>query len=47
VRVDLRGHRREELPSAAEIYRDHRDTRGLTVEQTRAELDESIRERLW
>ena len=37
----------EELPSAAEIYRDHRDTPGLTVEQTRAELDESIRERLW
>ena len=37
----------EELPSAAEIYRDHRDTPGLTVEQTRAELDESIRERMW
>jgi uncharacterized protein len=37
----------DELPSAAEIYRDHRDTPGLTVEQTRAELDESIRERLW
>ena len=37
----------QELPSAAEIYRDHRDTPGLTVEQTRAELDESIRERLW
>ena len=37
----------DELPSAAQIYRDHRDTPGLTVEQTRAELDESIRERLW
>jgi predicted pyridoxine 5'-phosphate oxidase superfamily flavin-nucleotide-binding protein len=37
----------DQLPSAAEIYRDHRDTPGLTVEQTRAELDESIRERLW
>ena len=37
----------DELPSAAEIYRDHRDTPGLTVEQTRAELEESIRERMW
>jgi uncharacterized protein len=37
----------DELPSAAEIYRDHRDTPGLTVEQTRAELDESIRLRMW
>lgn len=37
----------EELPSAAEIYRDHRDTPGLTVAQTQAELDESIRERMW
>jgi PPOX class probable FMN-dependent enzyme len=37
----------DELPSAAEIYRDHRDTPGLTVEQTRAELAESVRERLW
>ena len=37
----------DELPSAAEIYRDHRDTPGLTVEQTQAELDESIRERMW
>ena len=38
---------KDELPSAAEIYRDHRDTPGLTVEQTRAELEESVRERLW
>jgi PPOX class probable FMN-dependent enzyme len=37
----------EELPSAAAIYRDHRDTPGLTVAQTQAELDESIRERMW
>jgi PPOX class probable FMN-dependent enzyme len=37
----------DELPSAAEIYRDHRDTPGLTVEQTQAELEESIRERMW
>ena len=37
----------QELPSAAEIYRDHRDTPGLTVAQTQAELDESIRERMW
>jgi uncharacterized protein len=37
----------DELPSAAEIYRDHRDTPGLTVEQTQAELDESIRTRMW
>jgi hypothetical protein len=36
-----------ELPSAAEIHRDHRDTPGLTVAQTQAELDESIRERMW
>jgi uncharacterized protein len=37
----------DELPSAAVIYRDHRDTPGLTVEQTQAELDESFRERMW
>jgi uncharacterized protein len=37
----------DELPSAAEIYRDHRDTPGLTVERTQAELDESIRTRMW
>jgi PPOX class probable FMN-dependent enzyme len=37
----------DELPSAAQIYRDHRDTPGLTVEQTRAELEESLRERMW
>jgi len=36
-----------ELPSAAQIYRDHRDTPGLTVEQTQAELEESFRERMW
>jgi PPOX class probable FMN-dependent enzyme len=38
---------RDELPSAAEIYRDHRDTPGLTVEQVSGELAESVRERLW
>jgi hypothetical protein len=37
----------EELPSAAEIYRDHRDTPGLTAAQVQAELEESVRERLW
>jgi PPOX class probable FMN-dependent enzyme len=37
----------DELPSAAEIYRDHRATPGLTVEQAKAELETSIRERLW
>jgi uncharacterized protein len=37
----------EDLPSAAEIYRDHRDTPGLTVTQVQSELEESIRERLW
>ena len=37
----------DELPSAAEIYRDHRDTPGLTVEQVQGELAESIRERMW
>lgn len=37
----------DELPSAAEIYRDHRGTPGLSVEQAQAELDESVRERLW
>jgi uncharacterized protein len=36
-----------ELPSAAQIYRDHRDTPGLTVAQVQTELEESIRERLW
>jgi hypothetical protein len=38
---------REELPSAARIYRDHRDTPGLTVEQVEAELEESFRTRMW
>ena len=37
----------DELPSAAEIYRDHRDTPGLTVDQVQGELAESIRERMW
>ena len=37
----------DELPSAAQIYRDHRDTPGLTVEQTQAEIEESFRERMW
>ena len=37
----------DELPSAAEIYRDHRDTPGLTVAQVQSELEESIRERMW
>ena len=37
----------KELPSAAQIYRDHRDTPGLTVEQTQSELEESFRERMW
>jgi uncharacterized protein len=36
-----------ELPSAAEIYRDHRDTPGLTVSEVQSELEESIRERMW
>ena len=38
---------REELPSATQIYRDHRDTPGLTVEQVEAELEESFRTRMW
>jgi hypothetical protein len=38
------GHRRE---SATRIYRDHRDTPGLTVEQVEAELEESFRTRMW
>jgi uncharacterized protein len=38
---------REELPKASQIYRDHRDTPGLTVEQVEAELEESFRTRMW
>ena len=38
---------REELPSPSQIYRDHRDTPGLTVEQVKAELEESFRTRMW
>jgi PPOX class probable FMN-dependent enzyme len=37
----------DRLPSVTQIYRDHRDTPGLTTEQVRAELDESYRNRLW
>lgn len=37
----------DELPSAAQIYRDHRDTPGLTVDQVQGELAESFRERMW
>jgi hypothetical protein len=29
------------------IYRDHRDTPGLTVAQVEAELEESVRTRMW
>jgi uncharacterized protein len=36
-----------ELPSPTQIYRDHRDTPGLTVEQVEAELEESYRTRMW
>jgi PPOX class probable FMN-dependent enzyme len=36
-----------ELPSVTQIYRDHRDTPGLTVEQVASELEESYRTRLW
>ena len=38
---------RDDLPSPAEIYRDHRGTPGLTTEQIEAEREESIRERMW
>ena len=38
---------KEELPSAPQIYRDHRDTPGLTVDQVEAELEESFRTRMW
>jgi PPOX class probable FMN-dependent enzyme len=38
---------KDELPSATQIYRDHRDTPGLTVEQVEAELEESFRTRMW
>ena len=38
---------KEELPSAPQIYRDHRDTPGLTVAQVEAELEESFRTRMW
>ena len=37
----------EELPSVTQIYRDHRDTPGLTPEQVAVELEESYRTRLW
>jgi PPOX class probable FMN-dependent enzyme len=37
----------ELLPSASRIYRDHRDTPGLTVDQVAAEVQESMRDRLW
>ena len=36
-----------ELPSVTQIYRDHRDTPGLTVDQVKAELEESFRTRMW
>jgi PPOX class probable FMN-dependent enzyme len=36
-----------ELPSVTQIYRDHRDTPGLTPEQVERELEESYRTRLW
>ena len=36
-----------ELPSVTQIYRDHRDTPGLTPEQVGRELEESYRTRLW
>ena len=36
-----------ELPSVTQIYRDHRDTPGLTPDQVARELEESYRTRLW
>jgi PPOX class probable FMN-dependent enzyme len=36
-----------ELPSVNQIYRDHRDTPGLTPDQVGRELEESYRTRLW
>jgi uncharacterized protein len=36
-----------ELPPVAQIYRDHRDTPGLTADQVTRELQESYRTRLW
>jgi uncharacterized protein len=38
---------RERLPRVTEIYRDHRNTPGLTEEQVRRELDESYRNHTW
>lgn len=38
---------RDELPSVTQIYRDHRDTPGLTVTQVEQELEESYRTRMW
>ena len=38
---------KEELPSVTQIYRDHRNTPGLTPDQVGAELEESYRTRLW
>jgi PPOX class probable FMN-dependent enzyme len=38
---------RSELPSVTQIYRDHRNTPGLTVEQVASELEESYRNRMW
>jgi uncharacterized protein len=38
---------KEELPSVTQIYRDHRDTPGLTVEQVGRELEESYRNHTW
>jgi uncharacterized protein len=37
----------EELPAVTQIYRDHRDTPGLTVDQVERELEESYRTQLW
>ena len=38
---------REELPSVTQIYRDHRDTPGLTVEQVARDLEDSYRNHTW
>lgn len=38
---------KDELPSVTQIYRDHRNTPGLTPDQVGAELEESYRTRLW
>jgi uncharacterized protein len=37
----------DQLPSVTQIYRDHRDTPGLTVETVASELEESYRTRMW